>query len=204
MVRKPLRGQAREDLRLACQASKSACVQDAGGVARKRSAIGVWRLRMDSSQQRTVRTANYRDSRRQRRGRFGLEPNHRNQPSLRDYRNRCSGLVIPQKRGQGSVGRPFVLREMPWRGGHSTARSLRRRWLSAPLWRFRRRAARIYSGFAWPVELSSLASLTRAPSSFFCTFSTSPGSTSAADALANSSSDSCHCAAANRMRPVFS
>ena len=64
--------------------------------------------------------------------------------------------------------------------------------------------ARDYSGLAWPTELSSLASLTRAPSSFFCTLSTSPGSISAGDDLANSSRESCHCAAASRIRPVFS
>ena len=63
---------------------------------------------------------------------------------------------------------------------------------------------RSYSGLGWPMALSCLASLTRAVSSFFCTLATSPGSTSAVEDLAKPESESSHCAAARRMRPVFS
>jgi hypothetical protein len=49
MVGKPFGGQASEDLCLARQAPKSPCVQDSGCVARKRGAIRVWRLRMNSA-----------------------------------------------------------------------------------------------------------------------------------------------------------
>ena len=55
-----------------------------------------------------------------------------------------------------------------------------------------------------PEVLSCLASLTRAPSSFFWTLATSPGSTSADADFAYSSMEICHWAAARRMRPVFS
>ncbi len=61
-----------------------------------------------------------------------------------------------------------------------------------------------YSGLGEPMALSCLASLTRALSSFFCTLATSPGSTSAGADFAYSASESSHCAAASRMRPVFS
>jgi hypothetical protein len=61
-----------------------------------------------------------------------------------------------------------------------------------------------YSGLGEPMALSCLASLTRALSSFFCTLATSPGSTSAGADFAYSASESSHCAAARRMRPVFS
>ena len=59
-------------------------------------------------------------------------------------------------------------------------------------------------GLAGARALSSLASLTRALSSFFWTLATSPGSMSRGEDLANSSRESCHWAAARRMRPVFS
>src|ERR1039458_9861055 len=61
----------------------------------------------------------------------------------------------------------------------------------------------LHSGLATPTALSSLASFTRADSSFFCTLATSAGSTSAAADLADCASEISHCWAARRMRPVL-
>ncbi len=63
VVRQPLGGQAGKDLRLAGQAAKGARVQDAGGVARKRSAISVQRLGVGAPCQFAVRAPVHGDSR---------------------------------------------------------------------------------------------------------------------------------------------
>ena len=49
MVRQPLGGQARKDLSFPGEAAKGARVQDSGGVTRKRGAVGVRWLRVDSA-----------------------------------------------------------------------------------------------------------------------------------------------------------
>ncbi len=76
VVGEPFGGQAGKDLGLAGETAKGARMQDAGGIARKRSAVGVRRLGVGAGRQRAVQSAVRGDPRGQWDGEFNSQRTH--------------------------------------------------------------------------------------------------------------------------------